>query len=86
MSLGWVTIFQGYSFIDNVNFLVDFADFQIGGQTDPDFRAPPGGSFFKHVNSVFEIPMLGVFAYSGRVFTRDIGTGGLGLNLPGDED
>lgn len=78
-SLGSYTLFPGWGPFSNFIFVFDLAEFNLGGQTDPDLGARTG-SFWKHVNWGFEIPM-------GRLFTLRTGfhqglfTAGFGLNL-----
>lgn len=60
LSLGSSFVFRGVGPFDNFNVLLDFAEFGIGGQTDPDLGGR-GGSFWKHVNFGIEAPM-GIFS------------------------
>ncbi|MBI4404262.1 MAG: hypothetical protein HY537_08880 [Deltaproteobacteria bacterium] len=56
LSLGNYTVFPGVLFIDNFHVAIDFAEFSLGGETDPDYGARTG-SFFKHVNVGVEMPI-----------------------------
>ncbi len=60
VSLGLHTVFAGYGWIDNFHVLLDFAEFQVGGQSDPNLGAR-SGAFFKHVNLGLEVPIDGWF-------------------------
>lgn len=60
LSLGGSLVFRGVGPFDNFNVLLDFAEFGIGGQSDPNLGGR-GGSFWKHVNFGVEAPM-GIFS------------------------
>src|SRR5690606_2259934 len=68
----------GWRFIDNFIVALDFAEFNMGGESDPDLGARKG-SFFKHVNFGVEIPMKRFFAIRAG-FHQGLPTLGLGLN------
>lgn len=78
-SLGSYTLFPGWGPVSNFIFCLDFAEFNLGGQTDPALGARVG-SFWKHLNWGIEMPL-------GRVFTLRTGfhqgsfTAGFGLNI-----
>lgn len=59
-TLGGSIALRGYGPFDNFNFLLDFAEFGIGGQSNPHLGGR-GGSFWKHVNLGVEAPM-GIFS------------------------
>jgi hypothetical protein len=79
VSFGSVFVFPGYGVMDNVNVLLDLAEFEVGGQTDQDLGARDG-SFFKHVNFGVEVPLNGWFVLRGGLHQGDF-TAGLGIEL-----
>ncbi|MEZ4751304.1 MAG: hypothetical protein R3B54_12000 [Bdellovibrionota bacterium] len=79
LSLGSYTIFKGIGPINNFIFLLDFAEFGLGGQSDEELGAR-SGSFWKHVNLGVEMPMGRIFALRTG-FRQGNFTLGLGLNL-----
>ncbi|MCB0404812.1 MAG: hypothetical protein KDD51_08490 [Bdellovibrionales bacterium] len=79
VSLGSYTIFKGIGPINNFIFLLDFAEFGLGGQSDEELGAR-SGSFWKHVNLGLEMPMGHMFALRTG-FRQGNFTLGLGLNL-----
>jgi len=79
MSLGYHAVFPGVSVIDNFHVLVDFAEFRLGGEDDPEYGAP-GGSMWKHVNFGVEAPMNGWFI-PRLGFHQGYLTAGFGVNL-----
>lgn len=80
LTLAGSTVLEGWGPFENFNVLLDFAEFNLGGETNPDFGAR-GGSFFKHVNVGVEAPM------SGHWFTPRVGfhqgflTAGFGIDI-----
>jgi len=78
-SLGGHAVLQGWEWVDNVHVMLDFAEFSLGGQTDPDFGARTG-SFFKHVNLGVEAPILGFFVPRVGIHQGHM-TAGFGLDL-----
>jgi hypothetical protein len=84
LSLGWFTAFPGYGVIDNFNVGVDFAEFSLGGESDPNAGAR-GGSFWKHVNFGVEMPMLNFLAvrlgFHQGYLTAGVGLNGRGIKL-----
>ena len=78
LSVGWASVFEGYKFIDNFQVLVDFAEFGLGGETDPD-RGARTGSFFKKMNFGVEMPIGRLALRAG--FHQGYVTAGLGINL-----
>lgn len=79
VSLGSYTIFKGIGPINNFIFLLDLAEFGLGGQSDEELGAR-SGSFWKHVNLGVEMPMGRIFALRTG-FRQGNFTLGLGLNL-----
>jgi len=75
ISLSAHSVLPGYGAIENFHLLIDFAEFRVGGETDPDFGARTG-SFFKHVNLGIEAPMKWFLMRAGLhqgQFTAGIG-------------
>lgn len=56
LSVGGRVELPGFWKFHNPNFVVDFAEFSMGGEADQEFGAR-GGNFFKHVNLGAELPM-----------------------------
>ena len=77
LTLSAMTVFPGYGVIDNVNVLLDFAEFGLGGESDPDLGAREG-SFWKHVDLGVELPM-NWFALRLGIHQGDY-TAGFGIN------
>ena len=69
---------EGYKFVDNFHVLVDFAEFGLGGETDP-HRGARTGSFFKKMNFGVEMPIGRLTLRTG--FHQGYVTAGLGINL-----
>lgn len=78
-SAGGFVIIKGGKVIDNLRFLLDLAEFNLGGQTDEDL-GQRSGRFFKHVNLGTEIPLGHWLALRGGLHQGDW-TAGLGLRL-----
>ncbi|MFM8315951.1 MAG: hypothetical protein ACKOA8_16860, partial [Deltaproteobacteria bacterium] len=78
-NVGWYTVFEGVSIIDNFHLLADISDIPMGGEDDKDFGARNTGSFFKKVHLGVEIPM-GRFSVRAGL-NQGYLTAGLGLNL-----
>lgn len=78
VSLGWYSVFSGWGVFDHIHFLADFAEFSLGGQSDPELGAP-GGKFLKHLNMGLEFP-IGILKLRGGLH-QGYWTAGLGLNL-----
>lgn len=72
------TVFPGIWWFDNFHFLLDFAEFKLGGESDPNLGARTG-SFFKHMNWGVEAPMNGWF-FVRLGFRQGYWTAGLGLS------
>ena len=79
VSLGYHAVFPGISVIDNVHALIDFAEFRLGGEDDPEFGATTG-SFWKHVNIGVEAPLCGWFIPRVGIHQGYL-TAGFGVNL-----
>jgi hypothetical protein len=80
LSIGFHSVFPGVGVIDNFHVVLDFAEFGIGGESDPNLGARDG-SFFKHVNFGVEMPMDGWFV--ARVgFHQGDPTAGVGVRTP----
>src|SRR5690606_6519913 len=71
--------FKGIGPVSNFIFLLDFADWGLGGQGDPELGAR-GGSFWKKVNLGLEMPMGRLFALRTG-FRQGNFSLGMGLNL-----
>lgn len=56
LTLAWYSVFPGVSVVDNFHFVLDLAEFGIGGESDND-RGGRGGSFWKHLNFGVEAPI-----------------------------
>ncbi len=77
LSIGTVTTLPGIYWFDNFLFLLDLAEFSVGGESRAEFGARTG-SFFKHVNFGVEAPINGwLFLRTG--FHQGYLTAGLGL-------
>ena len=60
LTLAGYSRFPGWWWFDNFDFVIDLAEFDLGGESDPD-EGERVGSFFKHVNFGVEVPMNGWF-------------------------
>lgn len=76
-TLGYYTVFPGWNFVDNFHVLVDFAEFNLGGESDRDYGQRVG-SFFKHVNFGVEMPINWFTFRAG--FHQGYITAGFGVN------
>ena len=65
--------------VNYVRFLLDLAEFGLGGESDPDLGARTG-SFFKHVNLGVEVPIWNFLYLRTGVHQGNI-TGGLGISI-----
>lgn len=79
VTLAWYTAFPGVGVIDNFHFVLDLAEFGIGGETDND-RGGRGGSFWKHVNFGLEAPIKGWFVPRTGFHQGNL-TAGFGIRL-----
>lgn len=78
VSLGWHSVFSGRDIVDHVNVMADLAEFQIGGESDPEYGARTG-KFLKHLNLGVEVP-VGVLTLRTGLH-QGYFTAGIGLNL-----
>ncbi|MBY0372230.1 hypothetical protein K2X33_16230 [bacterium] len=79
LTLGTYTQLPGMGVADHIGLLVDFAEFAVGGQTDPDLGARTG-SIWKHVNLGVEVPFWGSMFAARMGFRQGNFTAGLGLH------
>ncbi len=77
-SLGWYSVFPGVWKIDNFHLLIDFAEFNLGGETDSE-RGARTGSVWKHVNIGTEIP-IGIMSLRAGLSQGNL-SAGLGFNF-----
>ncbi len=77
-SVGMMTIFHKFGPIGNAKFLLDLAEFSLGGQSDPELGARTG-SFWKHVNVGLEVPFYRMLALRTG-FHQGNFTAGVGIN------
>lgn len=77
-SLGWHSVFSGGKIVDHYHLMADLAEFQLGGESDPDLGARTG-KILKHLNLGVEIP-VGVLTIRTGVHQGYISLG-LGLNF-----
>lgn len=77
MTLAYYSVLPGWKFIDNFHLLVDFAEFNLGGEADRDYGQRVG-SFFKHINLGVEMPMRWFSLRAG--LHQGYWTAGLGVN------
>jgi hypothetical protein len=75
LSFGFHSVLPGKGSLNNLHLALDFAEFQIGGESDPD-RGARTGSFWKHVNWGVEAPFE-----SGLVLRGGFHQGGLSLGV-----
>lgn len=78
LSLGWYSVFPGIWEIDNFHLVIDFSEFNLGGETDADMGARTG-SMWKHVNFGVEAP-IGILSVRAGFHQGNI-SAGLGVNL-----
>ncbi len=78
VSLGWHSVFSGGEIVDLIHVLADLAEFQIGGESDPEFGARTG-KLLKHLNLGVEVP-IGVLTLRTGIHQGYL-TGGIGVNL-----
>ena len=78
-NLGWATVFNGYSFVDNFNVLLDISNIPLGGESNPDLGARNTGSFFKKVNFGVEAPIGRLALRAG--LNQGYLSAGFGVNL-----
>lgn len=80
VSLGGYTALKGVGPIENFHIVLDLAEFNAGGQEDPEFGARKG-SFFKHLNFGVEAPLWGHWITPRLGFHQGYITAGLGFDL-----
>ena len=72
------SVFPGVWKIDNFHLLIDFAEFNLGGETDSE-RGARTGSVWKHVNIGTEIP-IGIMSLRAGLSQGNL-SAGLGFNF-----
>ena len=78
-NFGWATVFNGYSFVDNFNVLLDISNIPLGGESNPDLGARNTGSFLKKVNFGVEAPIGRLALRAG--LNQGYLSAGFGVNL-----
>lgn len=78
-NLGWATVFNGYSFVDNFNVLLDISNIPLGGESNPNLGARNTGSFLKKVNFGVEAPIGRLALRAG--LNQGYLSAGFGVNL-----
>jgi hypothetical protein len=79
LTVAGYTRLPGFGAVDHVNLLLDFAEFQIGGESNVDYGARTG-SLWKHINLGAEARLFGWL--TGRIGLRQ-GNPTFGLSLDG---
>lgn len=78
VNLGWYTVFEGVSFIDNFHVLADLSDISLGGQENVEFGARKG-DLLKRLHLGVEMPIGRVSLRAG--LNQGYLSAGIGLNL-----